>query len=206
MLEFSSLLAFLLASFFIAVVPGPTVTVIIASALARGTVAGMAIILGTQLGLVSMILVVALGMEAVMSVMGWAFDWIKMIGAAYLVWLGYKMLRSSGRIEAGEAERHRTLRGYVMQGFIVIWSNPKALLMFGAFLPQFVVESSAAFPQILLLGGLFMLATTLSDSVYAVLAGQARHWISSARVRLVNRVSGAVLIGGGIWLALQRRA
>ncbi|WP_332714322.1 LysE family translocator [Pelagibacterium mangrovi] len=204
--EPSSLIAFLVASFFIAVVPGPTVTVIIASALARGTLAGMAIILGTQLGLVSMIAVVALGLEAVMSVMGWAFDWIKMIGAAYLIWLGYRMLRSSGDIESGKDERHKTLWGYVVQGFIVIWSNPKALLMFGAFLPQFVVDNGAAFPQILLLGALFMLATTLSDSVYAVLAGQARHWISAARVRLVNRVSGAVLIGGGIWLALQRRA
>jgi homoserine/homoserine lactone efflux protein len=204
--DITSLLAFLAASFFIAIVPGPTVTVIIASALSRGTMAGMAIILGTQLGLVSMIAVVAFGLEAVMSLMGWAFDWIKLIGAAYLIWLGYRMLRSSGEIETVKAERHRSLRGYVVQGFVVIWSNPKALLMFGAFLPQFVVASGAALPQILLLGGLFMLATTLSDSVYAVLAGQARHWINAARVRLVNRVSGAVLIGGGIWLALQRRA
>lgn len=204
--DFAALVAFLMASFVIAIVPGPTVSVIIASALSRGTMAGMAIILGTQIGLISMILVVAFGLEAVMNVMGWAFDWIKMLGAIYLIWLGYRMLRASGEIEAQEAERHRTLRGYVVQGFLVIWSNPKALLMFGAFLPQFVVVEGAALPQILVLGALFMLATTLSDSVYAILAGQARHWINATRVRLVNRVSGAVLICGGIWLALQRRA
>lgn len=204
--DFAALVAFLMASFVIAIVPGPTVSVIIASALSRGTMAGMAIILGTQIGLISMILVIAFGLEAVMSVMGWAFDWIKMLGAIYLIWLGYRMLRASGEIEAQEAERHRTLRGYVVQGFLVIWSNPKALLMFGAFLPQFVVVEGAALPQILVLGALFMLATTLSDSVYAILAGQARHWINATRVRLVNRVSGVVLICGGIWLALQRRA
>lgn len=204
--EISSLLAFITAAFFIAIVPGPTVTVIIASALSRGTLAGLAIIAGTQIGLTTMILVVALGLEAVMSVMGWAFDIIKLIGAAYLVWLGIGMLRSRGDIDQMEAERHRTLRGYVLQGFFVIWANPKALLFFGAFLPQFVVDSGSALPQIVLLGGLFMLVTTLSDSVYAVLAGRARHWITAARVKLVSRVSGAMLIGGGIWLALQRRA
>ena len=202
----ASLVAFVTAAFFIAVVPGPTVTVIIASALSRGTLAGLAIILGTQIGLITMILVVAFGLEAVMSFMGWAFDIIKLIGATYLVWLGFKMLRSHGEIEQKEAEKHRSLRGYVAQGFFVIWANPKALLFFGAFLPQFVVGSGAALPQIVLLGVLFMIVTTLSDSVYAVLAGRARHWITAARVRLVSRVSGAMLIGGGIWLALARRA
>lgn len=202
----ASLVAFVTAAFFIAVVPGPTVTVIIASALSRGTLAGLAIILGTQIGLITMILVVAFGLEAVMSFMGWAFDIIKLAGAAYLVWLGFKMLRSHGEIEQMEAEKHRSLRGYVAQGFFVIWANPKALLFFGAFLPQFVVGSGAAMPQIVLLGVLFMIVTTLSDSVYAVLAGRARHWITAARVRLVSRVSGAMLIGGGIWLALARRA
>lgn len=202
----ASLVAFVTAAFFIAVVPGPTVTVIIASALSRGTPAGLAIILGTQIGLITMILVVAFGLEAVMSFMGWAFDIIKLIGAAYLVWLGFKMLRSHGEIEQMEAEKHRSLRGYVAQGFFVIWANPKALLFFGAFLPQFVVGSDAALPQIVLLGVLFMIVTTLSDSVYAVLAGRARHWITAARVRLVSRISGAMLIGGGIWLALARRA
>lgn len=202
----ASLVAFVTAAFFIAVVPGPTVTVIIASALSRGTLAGLAIILGTQIGLITMILVVAFGLEAVISFMGWAFDIIKLIGAAYLVWLGFKMLRSHGEIEQMAAEKHRSLRGYVAQGFFVIWANPKALLFFGAFLPQFVVGSGAALPQIVLLGVLFMIVTTLSDSVYAVLAGRARHWITAARVRLVSRVSGAMLIGGGIWLALARRA
>ncbi len=202
----ASLVTFVTAAFFIAVVPGPTVTVIIASALSRGTLAGLAIIAGTQIGLMTMILVVALGLEAVMSFMGWAFDIIKLAGAAYLIWLGLGMLRSRGEIEGMEAERHRTLRGYAVQGFLVIWANPKALLFFGAFLPQFVAGSGSALPQIVLLGVLFMAVTTVSDSVYAVLAGRARHWITAARVKLVSRVSGAMLIGGGIWLALQRRA
>lgn len=206
MADAASFAAFVAAVFFIAIVPGPTVTVIVASALARGTTAGLAIIAGTQLGVATMILVVALGMEALVSFMGWAFDWIKMIGAAYLVWLGVKMLRSSGRIAVPEAAPERSLRAYAVQGFLVIWANPKALIFFGAFLPQFVVTSAPPLPQILLLGAIFMVIAGLSDCVYAVLAGRARHWLNAARVRLVNRVSGLVLIGGGIWLALQRRA
>ncbi|WP_127143517.1 LysE family translocator [Pelagibacterium montanilacus] len=206
MADAASLFAFVTAALFIAVVPGPTVTIIIASALSSGTLAGLAIIVGTQIGLASMIFVVALGLEAVMSFMGWAFDIIKLLGAAYLVWIGIGMMRSRGELGGVRAGKPRSLRGHVVQGFLVIWANPKALLFFGAFLPQFVVGAGPALTQIIMLGGLFMLVTTLSDSVYAVLAGQARHWITAARIRLVNRVSGAVLIGGGIWLALQKRA
>lgn len=199
------LTAYLGACFLLAIVPGPTVTVIIANALSRGTLAGLAIIAGTQLGLVTMIVVVATGMEALVSFMGFAFDWIKLIGAAYLIWLGYKMLRSSGELGTADADRTRRYRDLILEGFLVIWSNPKALIFFGAFIPQFVTREQPAFPQIVLLGIFFMIIAGLSDSVYAVVAGQARGLLTSARVRLVNRVSGVILMCGALWLALQKR-
>lgn len=202
----ASLLTFVIAAFVIAVVPGPVVTVIVASSLSRGTRAGLGIIAGTQVAGATMILVVAAGLEAIVAVMGQAFDWIKLIGAAYLVWLGINMVRASGRLESAGPARARRFGGYVVQGFLVNWANPKSLFFFGAFLPQFVDLSAPAFPQILLLGVLFLVVAGLTDSFYAVLAGRARHLVTAPRVRLLNRVSGTLLIAGGTWMALQRRA
>jgi len=205
MFDFTTLAAYLGACFALAIVPGPTVTVIIANALSRGTLAGLSIVAGTQLGLLTMILVVGLGLEALVGFMGWAFDWIKLLGAAYLVWLGFKMLRATGDLGTAEADTSRRYRDLVLEGFLVIWSNPKALIFFGAFIPQFVTREHAAFQQIMALGLVFMLIAGTTDSIYAVVAGQARGLLTAARVRLVNRVSGVILMGGAVWLALQKR-
>src|SRR3990170_1411667 len=98
MLSVTTLIPYLGACFLLAIVPGPTVTVILANSLKGGTLAGLAIIAGTQLGLITMIGVVGLGLEAVRGFRAFAFDWIKLAGAAYLVWLGFNMLRSSGQL------------------------------------------------------------------------------------------------------------
>jgi threonine/homoserine/homoserine lactone efflux protein len=206
MFSLATLIPYLGACFLLAIVPGPTVTVIIANALARGTWAGLAIVLGTQIGVATMILVVAFGMQAMVAFMGWAFDWIKLAGAAYLIWLGYKMLRSKGDLGTAEAQKNKSFTSLVVEGFFVIWANPKALIFFGAFLPQFVDVSAPTFSQIALLGLFFMIVAGSTDAIYAVVAGQARGLLSMARVRLVSRVSGLILMAGGVWLALQKRA
>nr|WP_314260120.1 LysE family translocator [uncultured Devosia sp.] len=201
-----TLIPYLGACFLLAIVPGPTVTVIVANALARGTGAGLAIVAGTQAGFLVMTLVVALGMQALVAFMGWAFDWIKLVGAAYLVWLGWKMWRSNGELGTAQAEKTKSRLAMAVEGFLVILSNPKALIFLGAFLPQFVDVTQPTFPQVMLLGLFFMLVAGSTDAIYAVIAGQARGLLSTARVRLISRVSGLVLMAGGIWLALQKRA
>jgi threonine/homoserine/homoserine lactone efflux protein len=115
------------------------------------------------------------------------------------------MVRSSGQLGEAAAGPAKSYRRLILDGFLVIWSNPKALIFLGAFLPQFVQAEGAAFPQVLVLGLCFMLVAGLSDSVYAVLAGGARGMLSQARVRLLSRVSGAVLMAGGVWLALVKK-
>jgi threonine/homoserine/homoserine lactone efflux protein len=202
----TTLLAYAAACLLLAIVPGPTVTVIIASSLARGTKAGLMNIAGTQLGMLTMVIVVAFGLEAVLGFMSWAFDWIKLAGAAYLIWIGINMLRSDGHLGAGRAAPERTPLQDALRGFVVIWSNPKALIFLGALLPQFVDRSQPTFPQIIVLGLIFMLIASASDSMYAILAGRMRHLLSAARVKVVSRISGAVLICGGIWLSLLKRA
>jgi threonine/homoserine/homoserine lactone efflux protein len=206
MFSLTTLIPYLGACFLLAIVPGPTVTVILANSLKGGTLAGIAIIAGTQLGLVTMIAVVALGLEAVMGFMAFAFDWIKLAGAAYLVWLGFNMLRSSGELGVASAAPAKSYRRLVLDGFLVIWSNPKALIFLGAFLPQFVTDEAATFWQVMLLGLFFMLIAGSTDAAYALLGGRARSLLSAARIRVVSRISGAILMAGGVWLALQKRA
>lgn len=206
MFTLTTLLAYAAACLVLAIVPGPTVTVIIASSLARGTKAGLMNILGTQIGMLTMVIVVAFGLEAVLNFMSFAFDWIKLAGAAYLIWIGVNMLRSDGRLGAGAAGPQRTPLQDATRGFLVIWSNPKALIFLGALLPQFVDKSQPTFPQIVILGLIFMTIASMTDSMYAVLAGRMRHLLSAARVKVVSRISGVVLICGGLWLSLLKRA
>jgi threonine/homoserine/homoserine lactone efflux protein len=206
MFSLATLIPYLGACFLLAIVPGPTVTVILANSLRSGTLAGLSIIAGTQAGLVTMIAVVGLGLEAVMGFMAFAFDWIKLAGAAYLVWLGFNMLRSEGKLGTAAAGPAKSYRRLMLDGFLVIWSNPKALIFLGAFLPQFVSKEGATFPQVMLLGLFFMIIAGATDSIYAVLGGGARGMLSQARVRLLSRVSGAILMAGGVWLAMVKKA
>lgn len=195
-----------LASFFIIIVPGPTVTVIVANSLRDGARAGLLNVAGTQAGLVPMLFIVAFGLETVVSFMAHAFFWVKLAGAAYLIWLGFRLLTSSGDIgDVDKVRRPRT--GYFWQGFIVIWSNPKALLFFGAFIPQFIDPAVGnTFEQTLILGLVFMAVGAIFDSAYALIAGKAGSLLTRTRVRLVERISGTILIGGGLWLATLKRA
>lgn len=204
MITLSTFLTVALASFLLVIVPGPSVTVIIANSLRAGTRAGLLNVAGTQVGVFLMILIVAAGLETVVSIMGEAFYWVKLAGAAYLIWLGYKMLKSDGNL--GNAENVKPPKvGYFWQGFLVLWSNPKALFFFGAFLPQFVDLSQDTFSQTIVLGMVFLCLATICDSIYAILAGRAGKWLTRPKVRVAEIGSGICLIAGGIWLAFARR-
>jgi homoserine/homoserine lactone efflux protein len=205
MISLSTWIAVALASAAIIIVPGPTVTVIIANSLRHGARAGLLNVAGTQLGIAVMILVLAFGLSAIVAFLGTAFFWLKLAGAAYLVWLGIRLWRSDGTL--GSANGRRPPGGsFFWQGFIVIWSNPKALFFFGAFLPQFIDLAGNTVLQTVLLGGTFIVIATVLDGSYALLAGGTGALFSRRNFRLVEMFSGTCLIGGGIWLALTRRS
>ena len=196
-------LAYFLACVLIAIIPGPTVTVIVANSLRHGTRAGLLNVAGTQLALAMLMATLVIGLTSVIAAMGWIFDWLRYAGAAYLVWLGWRLLRSPAALaEAGAAPRPRG--GFFLQGFIVMISNPKALLFFGAFIPQFVDPRGNYVAQIVLLGVTAMAVALVSDGAYAVLTGRAGAVLSRNKARLASRASGSLLIAGGIWLALTR--
>ena len=144
-------LAYVLACIVITIVPGPTVTLIVANSLTYGSRAGLLNVAGTQLGLGLMLVVLLVGLASIIATMGFWFDWLRLAGAAYLIWLGIKLLRSSGAIEQpGSVPAPRG--GFFLQGFLVLMGNPKALLWFGAFIPQFVDPKGDYVGQVVLLG------------------------------------------------------
>ena len=194
--------AYLVACLIVIIVPGPTVTLILANSLRHGTRAGLMNVLGTQIGLAIMIGIVGIGLTSLIEAMGHGFDWLRLAGAAYLVWLGWKMIRASG--EAGGQPTRSPRGGFVMQGALVALSNPKTLLFFGAFFPQFIDPARDHGLQILIMGLTAMLFAAVSDSAYALASGPAGRVLSARRVRLLSRMSGGFLIGGGVWLAMRR--
>jgi threonine/homoserine/homoserine lactone efflux protein len=196
-------LAYVFACFIVVIVPGPTVTLIVANSMTHGTRAGLINIAGTQLGLAVMMGIVLVGLTSLIETMGFWFDGVRIAGAAYLAWLGFKLIRSPGAL-GDPKQTPRPRIGFFWQGFLVLMSNPKALLVFGAFIPQFVDAKGDYVPQVILLGVTAMVVAGLFDSIYAILAGRARSVMSGKRVRIVSRVSGGLMIGGGIWLALAR--
>jgi len=196
-------LAYLLACIVIIIVPGPTVTLIIANSLSHGVRAGLLNVAGTQIGIAFMIALVGFGLASVIEALGWWWEVVRLAGAAYLIWLGIKLFRSTGGL--GEARRSPAPRGgFFLQGFLVAVSNPKTLVFFGAFLPQFIDPTGNYFQQLLIMGVTAIVVAAISDGLYAVLIGGAGRRISQAKVGLLSRISGGVLMGGGLWLALAR--
>lgn len=196
-------LAYVAACVALAILPGPIVTLVIANGLRYGTRAALTNIAGAQLGLVIIIGIIAVGLTTLMATMGYWFEWVRFAGAAYLVWLGIKVFRSSGEMSSTEAPPPPR-GGFFLQGFLVLLSNPKVLVFFGAFIPQFVDMQQDHLPQVIVLGATFTVIAALTDGTYALLAGRAGKLLSARRVRLVSRISGGFMIGGGIWLALTR--
>jgi len=196
-------LAYVLACVVIVIVPGPIVTLVVANSVAHGSRAGLINIAGAQLGLATMIGIVLVGLASLIATMGVWFDYVRLAGAAYLVWLGIKFFRSPGTL-GGAAKVTPPRVGFFWQGFLVLMANPKALLLFGAFIPQFVDPEGDYVAQVILLGVTAMAIAGFFDSMYALLAGRARTWLSPPRIKMVSRLSGLFLMGGGVWLALAR--
>ena len=204
-MDHGSYYAFVIAATALAIVPGPTVTVIIANSLKHGPRAGLGIVAGTQVGVIVWMLIAALGLGAAIQVMGIWFDVLRYVGAAYLVWLAVKLFRSKGDLATAIASA-KPGRSFFMQGLVVIMSNPKMLVLFGALIPPFIPQGADVMKTTMFLGFTFAAIAALSDSAYAILAGRAGRWLSQKRIRLLEIISGSCLIGGAAWMVLKGRA
>lgn len=159
-------------------------------------------VLGTQAGVVIWLTIAALGLGAAIKVMGVWFDVLRYVGAAYLVWMGIKLFMSKGDL-AVATERARPQGSFFLQGFVVIMSNPKMLVLFGALIPPFIPQGGNVEKYTLMLGLLFAAIAVTGDTAYALLAGRAGAWLSQKRIRGIEIISGCCLVGGAAWMVLK---
>ena len=192
------LLYFIIASFLVVIVPGPTVSLIIANSLKSGIRAGLLNILGTQFGVLLLIFLLALGFEFISPFVDQIIKVVRILGAIYLIILGIIAFISKINVKNDQAEKYD--KRFILQGFIVILTNPKIFLFLGSFLPQFIsLEHSVSF-QIIYFGLLFILVATIFDSCYALIFGKFRNLIANKYLKILNLIGGSILILVGFWL------
>mgnify|MGYP001377889376 FL=1 len=190
---------FLIASFLVVIVPGPTVSLIIANSLKSGTRAGILNVVGTQLGLIILILLLAMGFKVISPFLEDLIKFVRIVGAFYLIILGYLSF-SSKELSDNSEKIKKFDKKFILQGFIVILSNPKAFLFLGAFIPQFININQPIGSQIIYFGILFMIVGAIFDGMYAVVFGKFREIIINKYINILNKLGGTLLIFVGLWL------
>lgn len=204
-----TLLTFTLAGIVLVVIPGPSVLFIVGRALAHGRRAALTSVAGNTTGAALVVVVVALGFGAVAARSVAVFTVLKLLGAAYLVYLGVQTFRHRGDLTAALGGAPGTVdRRLYWQGVVVGATNPKVLIFFAAVLPQFVdARAGDATTQMLVLGLLFAVLAAGLDSLWGLAAGTARDWFatSPARLRRLGGAGGLTMVAMGAGLALTGR-
>lgn len=197
-------LAFVAASLALALMPGPNVAVIISNSVAYGARYGLLTVAGTSSAMVPQLLVVTFGLAGVLEFMGHWFEVLRWIGVAYLLYLGIEALRAPVADLTAVAREPKSPRAIYTKGLLISLTNPKTLLFFGAFLPQFVDPKGNVVGQLALLSLTFLVLCAMVDMTWAMAAGRARPLLVRAG-RWTNRITGGVLITAAAALALSRK-
>ena len=210
MVDSHALASFAVAAFVLIVVPGPSVLFVVSRGVALGRRAAVVTAMGNAVGVYMQVVAVALGVGAVIERSVLVLNGIRLLGAAYLVYLGVQAIRHrrvlASVLDVGLAEGRR--RGLALEGFAVGISNPKGIVFFTAILPQFVDPSGAPVAlQMLALGAIAVGIAVISDSCWGMLAGTARTWLarSPRRLELLGGTGGLMMIGLGVRLAASGR-
>jgi len=201
-------LAFVAASALLLVIPGPTILTVISHSVAHGRRANLPLVTAVALGDSTALAVSLLGLGALLATSAFWFTAVKWVGGLVLLWLGVKLLRAG---VAGKAVQRPTAPGsrwtLFTNTYLVTALNPKGIVFFVAFLPQFLDPQVALGPQLWLLGSSFVVLAALNASLYAVFAATARRLLASPRAhRRFNLAGGLLLCGAGVWALLARRS
>ena len=204
--------AFFAVAAVVIIAPGPDTVLVTKNALLHGRGAALATSLGVNAGLLIWSLAAAFGVAALVRASAFAFTALKLVGACYLAWLGLQALRAAWRREAhavdgsGLPRRPLSSLGGFRQGLFSDLANPKIAVFFTGLLPQFVSSRHGVLGPFLLLGGLFVLMTLSWLCAYALVAARASTLLTRPRVKAaIDSLTGAVLVGFGVRLALERR-
>ena len=200
--------AYLIAATVLVLMPGPIVTLVIANSLSHGTRKGLATVAGASIGNAVLVTATAFGLITFFALLGKIFAVVRLAGAAYLIWLGIRAWRNhgGGSLATPRPAVPRSSRAVFLQGFLIAITNPKAIVFYIAFLPQFLDPRLHAGPQLLAMSCAMILIASISDTSYALLAGRVRGWFATPkRQRLQGRITGSLLVGTGCGLLLARR-
>jgi threonine/homoserine/homoserine lactone efflux protein len=206
--DLATLAVFAVAAITLLVIPGPAVLYIVTRSVDQGRAAGLASVCGIHVGTLLHVAAAALGLSALLVSSAAAYDTVRWLGAAYLVWLGVRRLLARDEPPGPGADLHPSRRGLgriFAQGVVVNVLNPKTALFFFAFLPQFVDPSRGSVPfQVVVLGVAFVLLGLVSDGAYAVAASSGARWLRRRPgvARTSRLLSGGVLISLGVTTAL----
>lgn len=204
---------FVLSGFLLNVTPGPDMALVVARSASQGVKAGIAAAVGVGAGALVHIVAGAVGLSALLMTSAWAFSVVKLIGAAYLVFMGVQMIRgsfrasTSGTTAASQDSGSQALRQIFLQGALTNVLNPKVALFFLAFLPQFIApDAPSTALAFVALGLIFDVVGTAWNIAVACVAGRLAHASNGQNVRIwLERVIGALFIGIGAKLALSER-
>ncbi|MBL1241734.1 MAG: LysE family translocator [OCS116 cluster bacterium] len=200
-MELSTYLTFVLACSILIIIPGPTVAVVIANSLKHGVRIGMVTVAGGMVAMGILLVFVTFGLGAILENLGHVLTYIKWAGVAYLIYIGYKTWTApSSNLSDMKAERPDPKKIF-LRGFIVAISNPKALVFFGAFFPQFINPEGDITAQLALMSVTFFVIALVLDSTWTVMVNVAKKLLMKSE-KIVNRVSGGFLMLGGGLLAL----
>jgi len=204
-------LSFALVAFVLILIPGPSVLFVVGRALSMGRRPALLTVAGNAAGEYLQVVAVAVGIGALMARSAALFSVVRLVGAAYLVFLGVRAILTRRAIAAAALDTARVVPGrlrILREGVIVGISNPKTLAFFLAVLPGFVDRAAGAVAlQLLLLGLVWVVIALASDSAWALAAGQARSWLGRSRRRreAMGATGGAAMIGLGVYLAVSRQ-
>jgi len=199
--------AFVAASAVLLAIPGPTILLVISYALGHGRKAAPASVAGVALGDFTAMTASMLGLGVLLATSAMLFTILKWVGAAYLAYLGYKLWRAPvSTAEAAEETQTRPGRIF-LHLYAVTALNPKSIVFFVAFLPQFLDATAPLLPQILIMEATFLVLATINALLYALMATVARRTIRKPSAqRAVNRVGGSLLIGAGVLTVAWKKA
>jgi homoserine/homoserine lactone efflux protein len=203
MIDPSLLIAFVAAVTVLMAIPGPNVALIVANSVAHGARYGLLTVAGTSTAMVLQLGLVAIGMTPLLGALGSWFELLRWIGVAYLVYLGIREWRAPAVDLTRTPPEGKSPRRMFTRALLVSMTNPKTLLFYGAFFPQFVSAHHPFLPQVVLLSATFVAIAVLVDGGWALAAARARRLLAS-RGRLRNRIAGGMLMGAGAVLAMAR--
>ncbi len=208
MMNFNLWVTFTITAGALIALPGPTNLMVMAYGLRHGTRPALSTVFGVVPGVTTAMILSFLGLGAILATSAELFAVVKWGGAIYLIYLGIKQWRSSDKV--GDVNLQGDMvsnREIFTQAYMVTLLNPKGIVFFVAFLPQFIALDVPVLPQMLLLGATFIVLVFPINSAYALLAGRMRELIQNPKMlRWLNRAGGTMLIGAGVLTASLKRA